>query len=81
MIVVDAQSGIDIATRRITEAAVERGLDRIVINKIDHGETDLLGLLGRLQGDFRTAVLAYQPASGRRQARGGLLFYARRALY
>ena len=52
VIVVDAQSGIDIATRRITEAAVKRGLDRIiVINKIDHGETDCAdcwGSFGRL---------------------------------
>src|ERR1700736_3007133 len=66
VIVVDAQSGIDIATRRITEAAVKRGLDRIiVINKIDHGETDLLGLLGQLRVTFGPQCLPINlPAEG-----------------
>jgi len=53
VVVVDAQCGIGIATRRITETAIQRGLDRIiVINKIDHGDADLLGLLGQLREAF-----------------------------
>src|SRR5271165_3261509 len=53
VVVVDSQGGIGIATRRITESAIQRGLDRIiVINKIDHGDADLLGLLGQLRETF-----------------------------
>jgi elongation factor G len=53
VVVVDAQCGIGIATRRITETAIQRGLDRIiVINKIDRGDADLLGLLGQLRETF-----------------------------
>ena len=66
VIVVDAQSGIGIATRRIVETAIQRGLDRIiVINKIDHGDADLLGLLGQLRETFGRECLPINlPAEG-----------------
>src|ERR1700682_564358 len=42
VVVVNAQSGIEIATRRMMDAAAQRGLDRIiVINKIDQRDADL----------------------------------------
>ena len=66
LIVVDARAGIGIATRRITEAAVHRGLDRIiVINKIDRGDADLPGLLGKLRETFGRECLPINlPAEG-----------------
>ena len=58
VVVVDAQGGIGIATRRIAEAAMRRGLDRvIVVNKIDRGDADLFGLLGQIRETFGSACL------------------------
>ncbi len=52
-IVVDATAGIGIATRRMSEAAVQRGLDRIIIvNKIDQPGVDLPQLVAQLQQTF-----------------------------
>ena len=58
VLVVNAQCGIDIATRRMSEAALRRGLDRvIVVNKIDLPGTDLPGLLAQLQEAFGAECL------------------------
>src|SRR4051812_9244771 len=52
-IVVNAQSGIEVVTRRIWEAARERNLPRaIIVNKIDMPEVDLERLVGRIQDSF-----------------------------
>jgi elongation factor G len=57
-IVVDASSGIGIATRRMSEAAVQRGLDRIIIvNKIDQPGIALEPLLAQLQQIFGSECL------------------------
>ena len=66
MIVVNAQCGIDIATRRMAEAAARRGLDRvIVVNKIDQAGIDLPQLLSHLQETFGAACLPINlPAEG-----------------
>ena len=53
VVVVDAQYGPGIGTRRMMEAATARGLDRIiVINKIDQRGVDLPGLLTGLREAF-----------------------------
>jgi elongation factor G len=58
VVVVNAQSGIEIATRRMMDAAAQRGLDRvIVINKIDQRDADLPGLLRRLRETFGSQCL------------------------
>ena len=47
-VVIDARSGIEMSTRRMMEAAVERGLCRmIIINKIDADDTNLKSCWGR----------------------------------
>ena len=52
-IVVNAQSGVEVVTRRIFEAAKERNLPRaIIVNKIDMPEVDLEGIVTRLQETF-----------------------------
>jgi elongation factor G len=65
-VVVDADSGIEITTRRMTEAAVKGGLDRIIIvNKIDLGELDLPQLLLQLRQTFGQECLPINlPADG-----------------
>ncbi len=53
VVVVNAQHGIEVVTRRIMEAARERNLCRaIVINKIDMPEVDLEGLVTQIQETF-----------------------------
>lgn len=53
VLVVNAQSGIEVVTRRLWEAAKERNLPRaIVINKIDLPEIQLAKLVERLQETF-----------------------------
>jgi len=53
VLVINAQAGIEVVTRRLNEAAKERGLPRaIVINKIDLPEVDLESLVGRIQESF-----------------------------
>lgn len=68
-IVVDATSGIGIATRRMNEAALQRGLDRIIIvTKIDQPGTDLARLLAELQQAFGAECLPINlPAEGGRR--------------
>jgi len=58
LLVVSAQCGLDVAARRMNEAAQRRGLDRvIVINKIDLPGTDLPALLAQLQEAFGAECL------------------------
>src|SRR5262249_35354860 len=65
-IVVDAASGLGIATRRMNEAAMQRGLDRIIIvTKIDEPGLDLAQLLAQLQQAFGSECLPINlPAEG-----------------
>jgi elongation factor G len=57
-IVVSAQSGIEVVTRRMFEAARERNLPRaIIINKIDMPEIDLPGLIEKIQSTFGSECL------------------------
>jgi elongation factor G len=68
-LVINAQSGIEIATRRMNDAALQRGLDRIVIiNRIDQPGVDLPGLLAQLREAFGPACLPINlPAEGGRR--------------
>lgn len=65
-IVINAQSGIEVVTRRIWETARERNLPRvIIINKIDMPEVDLEGLVQRIQETFGAECLPINlPADG-----------------
>jgi elongation factor G len=65
-IVVSAQSGIEVVTRRMFEAARERNLPRaIIINKIDMPEVDLPGLIDKIQSTFGPECLPINlPTSG-----------------
>ncbi|MGH8704023.1 MAG: elongation factor G [Burkholderiales bacterium] len=52
-IVVNAQNGIEMMTGRFMQWAAKRGLDRlIIVNRIDAENTDLPGLLDRIQQTF-----------------------------
>ena len=52
-VVVDARQGVQMVTRRMMEAAAERGLARmVVVNKIDADELDLEALLASLVEAF-----------------------------
>ena len=65
-VVVDARSGIEMSTRRMMEAAAERGLCRmIIINKIDSDDTDLEGVLAQITDEFGSECLPINlPAGG-----------------
>lgn len=65
-VVVDAARGIDTTTRRLMRLAEERRLPRmIIINKIDHPEADLEGLLGQIREAFGPVCLPIGlPADG-----------------
>ena len=65
-VVVNAQSGIELATRRMMEAAIGRGLDRIiVVNRIDERAADLPRLLAQLREQFGPECLPINlPADG-----------------
>jgi elongation factor G len=53
LVVINAQSGIEVVARKMMEAARERNLPRaIVINKIDQPELDLQGLVNQIQETF-----------------------------
>ena len=67
-VVVDARQGIQMVTRRMMEAAAERGLARlVVVNKIDADELDLEALLGSLVEAFGTECMPINlPAGGGR---------------
>ena len=68
IIVINAQTGIELNTTRMMRAAGRRGLDRmIVINKIDADNIDLAGLLARIQEVFGKECLPINlPAHGRK---------------
>ena len=49
-VVINAQTGIEIVTRKMMETAKDRGLDRmIIINKIDTEQTDMSGLISQIK--------------------------------
>lgn len=66
LVVVNAQSGIELMTRRMMALAAERGLCRIlVVNKIDAERLDLPGLVAELRETFGKEVLPINlPADG-----------------
>jgi elongation factor G len=65
-VVINAQSGVEVVTRRIMEAAKDRNLCRaIIINKIDSPEIDLQTLIARIQEVFGSECLPINlPAKG-----------------
>ncbi|MGH8354980.1 MAG: elongation factor G, partial [Pseudomonas sp.] len=66
LVLVNAQNGIELCTRRMMAAAAERGLCRLlVVNKIDAERVDLPGLLAQLREAFGKQVLPLNlPADG-----------------
>ncbi len=66
LVVINAQHGIEVVTRRIMEAARSRNLPRaIVINKIDMPEVDLERLVAQIQEMFGHECLPINlPSSG-----------------
>src|SRR3954469_19636275 len=68
-VVVNAQSGIEVVTRRIMEAAKERNLPRaVVINKIDMPEVDLEALVSKIQDTFGHECLPINLPTGNGKA-------------
>ena len=67
-VVVDARQGVQMVTRRVMEAAAQRGLARmVVVNKIDADELDLESLLASLVDAFGSECLPINlPADGGR---------------
>ena len=67
-VVVDARQGIQMVTRRMMEAAAQRGLARmVVVNKIEADEIDLESLLASLVEAFGSECLPINlPADGGR---------------
>ena len=65
-VVVDARQGVQMVTRRMMEAAAERGLARmVVVNRIDAEELDLEALLANLAEVFgRECMPINLPAGG-----------------
>ena len=65
-VVVDARQGVQMVTRRMMEAAAQRGLARmVVVNKIDAEELDLEGLLANLVEAFGAECMPINlPAGG-----------------
>ena len=65
-VVVDARQGVQMVTRRMMEAAAERGLARmVVVNKIDADELDLEALLESLVEAFGSECMPINlPAGG-----------------
>jgi elongation factor G len=66
IVVINAQTGIELATERMMRAAQARGLARmIVINKIDADNVDLPGLVGQIRERFgKECLLLDLPAHG-----------------
>ena len=64
-VVVNAQSGVEVVTRRIMEAAKERGLPRaLIVNKIDLPDLDLEDVIKRLQAAFGSECLPINLPTG-----------------
>lgn len=66
VVVINAQSGIEVVTRRMMEAAKDRNVPRaIVINKIDLPDIDLAALVSQIQETFGHECLPINlPAKG-----------------
>lgn len=63
--VINAQTGIEPVTRRLMERAAERGLCRmIIVNKIDHENLDLPGLIAAIQDAFGAECLPINLPTG-----------------
>jgi len=57
-VVINAQTGIELVTRKMMEVAKNRGLDRlIIISKIDADEVNLPELLGQIRDTFGSECL------------------------
>lgn len=57
-VVINAQSGIELTTRKMMQVAKERHLDRlIIINKVDHPDTNLGELLNQIKEAFGSECL------------------------
>ena len=68
-VVINAQSGIEVVTRRMMEVARSRDLPRaIIINKIDLPEIDLAGLVAQLQETFGHECLPINLPTGKSKA-------------
>jgi elongation factor G len=69
IVVINAQTGIELATERMMRAAQARGLARmIVINKIDADNVDLPGLVANIRERFgKQCLLLDLPAHGRQE--------------
>jgi elongation factor G len=64
-VVVNAQSGVEVVTRRMMEAAKAHNIPRaIIVNKIDQPEVDLEGLVEHLREVFGTECLPINLPSG-----------------
>jgi elongation factor G len=69
VVVVNAQSGIEVITRRMMEIARSRDLPRaVIINKIDLPELDLAGLVHQIQETFGHECLPINLPSGKGKA-------------
>jgi elongation factor G len=68
-VVINAQWGIEMVTQRMMEIAAQRHLCRmIIVNKIDAPDTDLPGLLAKIQETFGKECLPLNlPAQGGRE--------------
>src|SRR5687768_14008460 len=68
-VVINAQSGIEVVTRRMMEAAKDRNIPRaIIINKIDMPEVDLEGLVNQIQETFGHECLPINLPTGNGKA-------------
>src|SRR5438477_2127300 len=68
-IVVNAQSGVEVVTRRIMEAAKLQNIPRaIIINKIDMPEVDLESLVERIRETFGSECLPINLPTGKGKA-------------
>ena len=64
-VVINAQNGIEVVTRRVMEAAKDRNLCRaIIVNKIDMPEINLAGLVSQIQETFGHECLPINLPSG-----------------
>jgi elongation factor G len=64
-VVINAQSGIEVVTRRMMDAARERNLPRaIIINKIDMPDVDVAALVAQIQETFGSECLPINLPTG-----------------
>src|SRR5215213_3163061 len=68
-VVINAQSGIEVVTRRIMEAARNQNIPRaIIVNKMDMPEVDLEGLVQRIRDTFGSECLPINLPTGKGKA-------------